>query len=472
MSAFLSRGVIPPLPGAALAVVRATRAAEPDIDEVAVAAGRDPALAARLLKLSNSSLFGRMREITTLRGAVMVLGLKNVQIAAISLSLIPSAAESDEEPGAAVFQALRRRSVFSAVTARECALASGGAQAEEAFLAGLLMDSGVALLLGARPEGWERVVSSMRAAHPDIAVEREALGFTHSELMATLLGQWGLAELITEPVRAHHDGAQAGGTVAQKRIVRLLALAHDIADLELAATPAHTAASQKLAAALGLDMNTASALQQRITQYASELATVMDLNIGSREEIALQIADAQEALLTEHMSQQQDLRKVQAEAEDLRARASTDALTGLGNRAAFDKALAAQSPSSTLLLLDVDHFKRINDAWGHPAGDAVLRRIAGCMTTALPHGKAFRCGGEEFAVLIDDGMSAHVAAERLRVSVEGAVTAIGSGELRCTISVGSATAEECPADPAQQVALADRRLYAAKRAGRNRCVTS
>lgn len=473
MATFLSKGVIPPLPSAALEVIRCTRAIEPDLDKVATAAGRDPALAARLLKLSNSSLFGRARQITTLRQAVMLLGLKNVQITAISLALMPASVVHEDDVAAPMYQAFRRRAVFSAVTARECALATGGALAEEAFLCGLLMDAGVALLMHARPEGWEKVLASFSFGHPDPQVENEVLGFTHADLIASLLTQWGLAGIITEPVRAHHDATLPTARGPEARLSRLLMLAHEVAGAELAVGTAQGIARAKLGSALGLDASSAKALHERIVRQAGELATVMDMNIGGREELALQLVEAQEAMLNEHISQQQNLSKAQTEADDLRNQANTDALTRISNRGAFDVAIRSQGAEGFLLFFDVDHFKLVNDNYGHPAGDAVLRQLAATASEALPEGRAYRCGGEEFAVLMDGrGLSPLVAAEKLRARVENTRTPHGRQVLACTISVGAATLAEVAGDAQRQVALADKRLYAAKRGGRNRCVVS
>lgn len=473
LNAFINTGVIPPLPGVALEVVRRTRDAEPDMDKVAASAGRDPALAVRLLKLSNSSLFGRTRQVTTLRQAVMVLGLKNVQIAALSLSLMPASAVQHDDAVAPLYRAFRRRAVFSAVTARECALVQGGTYAEEAFLCGLLMDAGVALLLNARPDGWERVLASFTAGHPDTEVEREVLGFTHADLLACMLAQWGLADVITEPVRAHHEAEALSDRGPVARITRLLALAHEVSGAELAVGAAADAGRVRLANALGLDAEAAKTLHERIVRQASELATVMDLDIDAREEVAMQIAEAQEAMLTEHMAQGQDLRKAEALAGELRASANTDALTCIGNRLAFDTALLEQRPNGFLLMFDVDHFKLVNDRLGHPAGDAVLRQLGAVVREALPDGQPFRYGGEEFAVLLDGtGLSPLLAAERLRVRVEKTPAQYGSGMVSCTISIGAATFAEVGGDTQRQVSTADKRLYCAKRGGRNRSVVS
>jgi two-component system cell cycle response regulator len=160
-----------------------------------------------------------------------------------------------------------------------------------------------------------------------------------------------------------------------------------------------------------------------------------------------------------------------------------DALTGLFNRHFFQDRFESEFAYAkrhntllTVILLDIDWFKAVNDTYGHPAGDAVLRSVGGALARITrQEDLAARYGGEEFvllfrAVSLDD---ARVTAERIRRAVEATEVAWQSRALRVTVSVGVATvhrARMC-ATPAELLALADLALYAAKRTGRNRvCV--
>ena len=125
-----------------------------------------------------------------------------------------------------------------------------------------------------------------------------------------------------------------------------------------------------------------------------------------------------------------------------------------------------------LLMLDLDHFKSVNDRFGHPAGDEVLRQVAQALTKAVrTEDSVYRYGGEEFAVLLPDvdSASARVVAERLRREIERLRAPLGGGrETSVTVSIGVAS---CPADGSSYgnlVSAADAAMYEAKRAGRNR----
>jgi diguanylate cyclase (GGDEF)-like protein len=169
----------------------------------------------------------------------------------------------------------------------------------------------------------------------------------------------------------------------------------------------------------------------------------------------------------------------QSSEREHRRDAVLDPLTGLLNRAAllarFDELeqLAGHGEHASLgmLVADVDHFKRVNDEHGHPAGDAVLRDIAYAMRKALrAFDLVYRIGGEEFVVLLPgaDLERTIEVAERLRV----AVAESRSGDIAVTMSLGAASARGSAVRFADLYAAADAALYAAKRSGRDRvCAT-
>jgi diguanylate cyclase (GGDEF)-like protein len=172
------------------------------------------------------------------------------------------------------------------------------------------------------------------------------------------------------------------------------------------------------------------------------------------------------------------LRKSRARIEEL---AVTDELTRVYNRRyAFERfgeeleKVRRKGAPLSCLVIDFDHFKRINDEHGHAAGDAVLRVVAGALRDALrPYDILARLGGEEFLVLLPGIGQEEVLpiAERLRELVAGTrvVYAPGKPSLYVTVSIGIATATGGDADVKALLSQADLALYAAKRAGRNRC---
>ena len=161
--------------------------------------------------------------------------------------------------------------------------------------------------------------------------------------------------------------------------------------------------------------------------------------------------------------------------------ATTDPLTGLANRRRFEERLRHEAERSvrtgsalTLLLLDIDHFKAVNDTRGHPVGDVLLRAVAGqCRTTVRNIDLVARIGGEEFAVLLVDlplHEGEHVA-DRMRKVIESTVVHLThQPPVECTVSIGVAA---FTGDPDELVSRADAALYRAKAEGRNRvCVAT
>jgi len=180
-------------------------------------------------------------------------------------------------------------------------------------------------------------------------------------------------------------------------------------------------------------------------------------------------------------SQVGEARYMQAVLDALCDLSSTDSLTGLMNRRAFWGVLEQELDRVTrggehalLLALDIDHFKRINDRYGHPAGDQVLRVVTKRLREAVrPMDNVARVGGEEFAVLCPQcpPSFAVAVAQRARMAIESAPIELPEhGPITVTISVGGAFALPwVKGDLSDWVARADRQLYRAKDEGRN-CV--
>jgi diguanylate cyclase (GGDEF)-like protein/PAS domain S-box-containing protein len=152
--------------------------------------------------------------------------------------------------------------------------------------------------------------------------------------------------------------------------------------------------------------------------------------------------------------------------------AHTDALTRLPNRRALDELLAGdlEQGESALILIDLDHFKEINDKYGHPAGDRVLVGVAETLRKRVRQSDlAVRLGGDEFAVLVHAENPLPLARDLLRAIRAVRIDCTGT-LVSVTASAGSATAHGCRTGNSNMIEAADHALYRAKHAGRNRCV--
>jgi diguanylate cyclase (GGDEF)-like protein len=190
--------------------------------------------------------------------------------------------------------------------------------------------------------------------------------------------------------------------------------------------------------------------------------------------------------LRQLLALQRDLDRRNQELEELNRRleeaALTDPLTGLHNRRWAMEELQRCWQASTryrrpmaCLLVDVDHFKRVNDSYGHDVGDAVLREIASRLRAAARQNEAVcRIGGEEFLIICDeiDRAGAAICGERLRAGVADQLVTNEGRELSVTVSIGAAVRDESIPSPELLLKVADQAVYAAKQAGRNRVIVA
>jgi diguanylate cyclase (GGDEF)-like protein len=159
-----------------------------------------------------------------------------------------------------------------------------------------------------------------------------------------------------------------------------------------------------------------------------------------------------------------------------------DGLTGLYNRRYWEEQFVmefkrdqrSESPSA-LIMLDIDHFKKVNDTYGHPAGDEVIKALAGIIKKATRETDiAGRYGGEEFAIILPDTPVANVefVSERIRRMVEKCTVVYDEIEISFTISIGIAGFKQTHKDSTQWLDSADKALYKAKESGRNQVVVA
>jgi diguanylate cyclase len=237
-----------------------------------------------------------------------------------------------------------------------------------------------------------------------------------------------------------------------------------------------------LALRLELDQSEMCSFHEAVERLATELSRKVDQETLTTQvlvRVATAVGEAgRRRVVSNHRTlknlddNRREISSLRAELVEVRRQANTDPLTGLANRRRFDDVLAEASgrdQAYSLILLDIDHFKRINDADGHAFGDHVLRMVSQAIGRVLRRGTFLaRVGGEEFAIVVAKGPAeALVIAERVRQSIEKLRLHNASREIRLTVSLGIAAS--CHAVmPGDVYELADAALYRSKNAGRNR----
>lgn len=229
-----------------------------------------------------------------------------------------------------------------------------------------------------------------------------------------------------------------------------------------------------------------SEMDARVGQHTIRVAEINQSLDAEQDDNRDLLMRATKLLLAANEQLKTDLDATKSELQDQRelvdcfkTESRTDALTQLANRRAFESEINQSLKSFnrdripfSLLLIDIDHFKRINDEHGHLNGDQVLATVAACLRSSLPE-TAFvsRYGGEEFAVILrgttrDAGLK---IAEQLRCDVQNCRHDLSGVDVHCTVSIG--IGESVEGDTRSElIKRSDQALFAAKNSGRNRCL--
>jgi len=393
------------------------------MSDIAALVDADVAIAVQVLRMANSALYSPSREITTISRALTALGLRAVKLLALTTSLrslVPQQSDAID------LGEIRHRMVVTASVARRAAELFDPPVRDEAFVAGLLTGIGPIVLASEAPNACRRILGQAES-WPGPQAEHEVLGFTTDEITSELASRWGLPSVFAEAIRHRHDEFVGGAP-----------------DEHTGGGASFCLAVATLAEPILTGRDDGSSLEA----IRSFLAATRDME-----------ADAVDAWLIDAQP------------------AVADAAAMLQFR--IDRRLAASmerpSPALGLLVLDLDHFKAVNDTHGHAAGDDVLRTV-GATLQRQTRGADFtaRFGGEEFVMLIPsatpEGLLA--IAERLRTSIAELAIPLTDGTiLSVTTSIGGAMVANLagPATARALIEAADQRLYEAKQSGRNRC---
>jgi diguanylate cyclase (GGDEF)-like protein len=473
---------LPTLPAIAMQVLALTQRADADIAEIARIISKDAALSGKILRTVNSSFYGRSQAVSTISSALVILGLQSVKTLVLGFSLVTNL----NRKGSKGFKHLEywKRSIYAATAARSLAARINMVQQEEAFLAALLMDIGMLVLDIVLGDQYGEIYAKAKTHGELLAIETEALGVTHAAVGGILTEAWKLPPLLGGPVAFHHTVDEVKDATL-KPLTQLVALAGRCADVFVEVDAAQAIADVRSQAKLLYKMSEADcdAMLADIGKRTKEVAPLFDINIAGGADFESILKKANEALVEITLQTQQQATTLQQQNQALKVKAVTDGLTGLANRARFDEFLAERfallaaepgiSPIS-LLMIDIDKFKSINDRFGHPAGDMVIKSLGRLLKSAArPQDLAARYGGEEMVLLLPSTPKATAAAiaETVRRAVCAKPIQCNSTQVPVSASIGVAAFEIGGplVNAAQLVKAADLALYNAKHSGRN-CV--
>ncbi|QDU70884.1 sensor domain-containing diguanylate cyclase [Mucisphaera calidilacus] len=471
---------LPSLPAVAVEVISLVQDEDVSIDRLAAKIQMDAAMAGKILKTANSSLYGLAEPVSTISAALVVLGLNTVKTLALGFSLLGNFQEQPDDGFDR--DAYWKRSLYSATSAKVIGTRLSLPFQEEIFLAGLLQDMGIIAMRQVLGSRYEDLLDQAGGHHPILVeLERAAFDLDHAAVGAELAQSWNVPEILTVPIRYHEEPEEAPEAFRQGAMC--VALGNRVADMFMHEESGNALELFKAGAKewFGIEEDRVEPLLKEIHEQADEIKRLFALPMGQLDNFESTLARATEQLLSISITTQQETTRLAQENEALAKEVESDALTGVANRRKFNEIVTEAFGLTTqngvavsLMFFDADHFKSFNDTYGHQLGDRVLIELAGKITATLPdHATVCRYGGEEFAVILPgtDRKQASKLADVVREAIGSKPLLEYEGEsMHVTVSIGVSTHEgQTFVRPEQFIKAADMAVYAAKQAGRN-CV--
>lgn len=475
---------LPTLPLVARRLIDVTSKEEFALAEISEVVSQDMAIAAKVIATANTFAYRRGEASVDLPHAVSRLGSRATLMIALGFSLTFDR-ESPEGSGVDA-GAFWRRSVASAGIARALARLHGEIEPEVCFLAALVQDIGVMAIRQVEPDTYADL---RRSTHAEVCeAEISTLECDHSAVGRWLLSHWRLPDDVCELVALSHSFSELNLQLERVSDSWCVAASGLLADALLSRDQLETARLLAVVERIfGFETDVTENLLLRLADTVRETEKMFDTALVE-EPLALLEASKQRllALVTAETSTNENQRI--AELEDrvsiLEQQGKYDSLTGAMTRHCFyvelERAFSrAQQERQALsvMFIDADHFKRINDTYGHIAGDEVLRWLSATLIDAVSSsGYLGRYGGEEFVVLMPgvDSATATNLGHRICQLVESSTVDNAAAPIRLTVSIGVASNNDIAphAHVKDLLISADQAMYFAKRNGRNQCIAA
>lgn len=469
---------LPSVPSIACRVVDACRANASAADLLKLVS-KDPALALKLLSTVNAR---SDKPVQTISEAIDTLGETSARAMLLGFSL--SSPEEVQRLDGFNMVHFWWRANYAAQGALIAADILGLKNPMQAQLAGLLQDFGVLAMARGIGKPYVQFIKASGAAHGALhTMERQNYDTDHSAIGAGLALRWHLPQSIVVPIAYHINPAEA--PEEYRPLAMAAALGSAIGDILLPDKVSMSTVHHFLDLLdehFGETSDTGRRILTLVDQLTRRTAVQFQIQTIPPRDIHAVIEAANRELVHMTLAAQSEARRLRNRNHELAKQAATDYLTGVANRARLNdvldgsfRDLQTKNQPLSLLMIDADHFKQINDKHGHSVGDDVLVAIAKRLQAAAPPSACVaRYGGEEFAIILP-GITLYQAmrvAERARAMVANKPIVVqDTFPLQVTLSIGVASAasiEQTP-NPDALLRAADEALYQAKNANRN-CV--
>jgi len=468
-------------------VIELARDPNAQVSKVAEAVSHDPAMAAKILRIANSSFYSQRRPSSNIRQALVIIGLNAALTLALSFSLVSSLRAC--KPNGIDYRRYWRRTLLAATASRAFGEVSRVGHDEELFLCGLLQDVAILAIDRAIPTFYDKLPPD--AAHSAvIEYERQQLGKDHAAYSALLLKGWNLPDRLCDSVALSHNPNASATSAELTKFARCAALGSELADATLAKDrPAALAAvANRAHTALGFRDEQFTEVVSRVLKLIPAAEELYETSIFAAEDAETMMAQARELLTVRNLHSLQEVNALKemagillSKTEELEDANKRDALTGTLNRNWLERILEREFTQAVMFgralsiaIVDLDHFKTVNETFGHASGDKVLQACAQSLNASVRGSDMVgRYGGEEFLIIFPgtDREIARKVADRIVGSMAKLEHQFGSARITTTVSIGVATftPQHRFANASELISAADHALYAAKLRGRN-CV--
>jgi two-component system cell cycle response regulator len=473
---------LPTLPGIAIRILKAVQKKEPDINEISDIISTDPPLSAKVLRLANSSFYNLPAKITSVLHSIKMLGINTVKNIALGFSLVNN--YQSKKSNGFDYTSFWKNSLVGAVSAKLLTEKLNPELLENAFFMGLLQNIGTLTFGHCMPTQYDLVLSEMEKTSSEYQdAEEYILGYSHQEIGEYLMKSWGLPETLYMPVGYHHNpeklASAQSGIQALTRILHLSSLFIELFDDKSKGLNLWLINHNIEAYGFGVRVDV-NQIAEEIHQQAQQVFPIFEIDLEHDAEYA-QIFQAAKTELSKLSTEMVNTLLAQKnEIKMLKQQVVRDSMTHLINHQHFLELLSQEVSRAdrykhpiSLLMADIDLFKAINDDFGHPAGDRVIKAVAGCLQQEIRESDhVARYGGEEFAIILPDTLiqDAYNVAERIRNTIDSLRIKHEDDLIHFTMSFGIASfqTEEVTASE-KLIKRADSALYQAKKQGRNQC---
>lgn len=484
---------LPSPPAIAVKILNTVQNAECSMADLETIISADPALTSKLLRIANSAIYALPNKIGNINRALSILGTNLIKN--IALSFVITGEMQSNNDSSFDFDYFWRRSVTAAVAA-ELTLKLINKKDDDIFVAGLLQDIGVLVLFLSKGKEYNAILKHSLANEGKSLTqkENEFFQFDHQQVGCLVLESWNIPESITVPTRCHHEPDLAPDAHRQTALVLKIAdLLSTICNNTSQTTDHVQILQERMLACFGIQPEQSRKLLDEVARKSIDVLQIFEIDPGQIKPYSQLLQEANHELGRLNFSYEQLVLALK-EARDkselfakelkevnhrLEMMAFRDGLTNLHNHRFFQENLQREMARTkryghplSLVMFDIDFFKDVNDAHGHPAGDQVLINLANAIVGVVrPSDIVARYGGEEFTVILPetDRIGMKVFAERLRRCAATVTTVFNGHPIKVTISVGGVQySKEDIITQHELIEAADKGLYLSKKNGRNR----